>query len=346
MSHGSEGMVELSVVIAVYNEDPRNLLRVVERLGDVISPLGLSHEVVFVNDGSNPATSDALRRVAIQIDNVKLIELSRNFGQQAAITAGLDHADGLAVVNIDSDLQDPPELIPEMVRLWRQGYEVVYAQRSTRRDRLTKRLSAFLFYRLLGLVSSVKIPFDSGDYRLIDRKVVQALRALPEKTRFLRGMVPWLGFKQIGIPIDRGAREVGASAYTLRKLLQLAADGLLAFSVAPLYLIPVIGAFVLAVALAATAGCLIWGGGLHALGATHLIALALLAAAGVQILCTGLVAVYMSKILEEVRARPTYIVSERIGFQSRRSHGAVSDPTVMLPRGDESAVTVDFSASS
>src|SRR5262249_296763 len=151
---------------------------------------------------------------------------------------------------------DPPELIAEMVRLWRQGYEVVYAQRSTRRDRLTKRLSAFLFYRLLGLVSSVKIPWDTGDYRLIDRKVVEALQSLPEKTRFLRGMVPWLGFKQIGIPIDRGAREVGASAYTVRKLLQLAADGLLAFSVAPLYMIPLLGMLVLAAALLAVAAFL------------------------------------------------------------------------------------------
>ena len=223
------GMVDLSVIVAVYNEDPRNLSRMIDRLSGVLSPLYLSWEVVFVNDGSNPTTSAALRRIAGEADNVKLIELSRNFGQQAAITAGLDHADGQAVVNIDSDLQDPPELIPEMIKCWQEGYEVVYAQRATRKDHVAKRLSAHLFYRMLACVSSVEIPWDTGDFRLMDRKVVEALKELPEKTRFLRGMIPWLGFRQIGIPVDRGARELGESTYTFRKLLMLAMDGLLAF---------------------------------------------------------------------------------------------------------------------
>jgi dolichol-phosphate mannosyltransferase len=222
-------MVDLSVIVAVYNEDPRNLSRMIDRLSGVLSPLYLSWEVVFVNDGSNPTTSAALRRIAGEADNVKLIELSRNFGQQAAITAGLDHADGQAVVNIDSDLQDPPELIPEMIKCWQEGYEVVYAQRATRKDHVAKRLSAHLFYRMLACVSSVEIPWDTGDFRLMDRKVVEALKELPEKTRFLRGMIPWLGFRQIGIPVDRGARELGESTYTFRKLLMLAMDGLLAF---------------------------------------------------------------------------------------------------------------------
>jgi glycosyltransferase involved in cell wall biosynthesis len=317
--------LDLSVVVAVYNEDPRNLLRLLERLWKVISAEGLSYEVIFVNDGSRAETAKALRQISEEVDYVKLIELSRNFGQQAAITAGIDHADGLAVINIDSDLQDPPELIPAMVAKWREGYEVVYAQRSTRRDRLSKRLSAHLFYRLLGSVSSVKIPWDTGDYRLIDRKVVNQLRALPEKTRFLRGLIPWLGFKQIGIPIDRDAREVGESSYTLRKLLSLAMDGLLSFSLAPLFMVSVVGAVFLALGLV-FAGLAIFQPNLLQLNMAGLIA-AIASFAGAQILCVGCVAAYIAKAVEEIRARPTYIVAERLGLGfARKEEAAVLAP--------------------
>lgn len=319
-------MIDLSVVVAVYNEDPRNLLILLERLWKAISPLGLSYEVVFVNDGSRPSTGKALRQIASEVDNVKLIELSRNFGQQAAISAGFDHADGLAVVNIDSDCQDPPELIPDMVRKWKEGYEVVYAQRSTRRDRVMKRLSAYLFYRVLGSVSSVEIPWDTGDFRLIDRKVVDVLKALPEKTRFLRGLIPWLGFKQTGIPVDRGAREVGESTYTLRKLFGLAMDGLLSFSVMPLYLVLFAGLALLATAIA---GAVLWLSlsGPAGVPASGVVVLAVAFLTALQIISTGLVAVYMSKVLDEVRGRPTYIVSERIGLPFARADrdGRVND---------------------
>jgi dolichol-phosphate mannosyltransferase len=303
---------DLSIVVAVYNEDPRNLLTLLERLWTVISAESLSYELVFVNDGSGPETSKALRQIASEVNYVKLIELSRNFGQQAAITAGLDHADGRAIINLDSDLQDPPELIPAMVKYWRAGYHVVYAQRSTRRDRIAKRLSAYLFYRVLGAVSTHKIPWDTGDFRLMDRKVAQELRNLPEKTRFLRGHIPWLGFKQIGIPIDRGAREVGETSYTLRKLFALAFDGLLSFSVAPLYLIPIAGIVLLLTGIVLA--------GLVALRPTlfhqdtALIISAIAGFCGIQITCTGLMSIYVSKIVEEVRGRPTYIVGERRGL--------------------------------
>ena len=150
--------VDLSIIVAVYNEDPRNLERLLQRLDACLQPVGLEHEVVFVNDGSRELTSKALRALAVDHSGVKLVELSRNFGQQAAITAGLDHADGLAVVNMDSDMQDPPEVIPSMVAKWKEGYDVVYATRSGRRDSYTKKLTAHLFYRVLGAVSSVEIP--------------------------------------------------------------------------------------------------------------------------------------------------------------------------------------------
>ncbi len=307
---------ELSIVVAVYNEDPRNLLRLLEKLSQVISGEKLSYEVVFVNDGSGPDTSQALRQIASEVAYVKLIELSRNFGQQAAITAGLDHASGQAVINMDSDLQDPPDLIPAMIKYWKAGFDVVYAQRSTRQDRLGKRLSAYLFYRVLGAVSSVKIPWDTGDFRLMDKRVVTALKALPEKTRFLRGHIPWLGFRQMGIPIDRGARELGETAYTLRKLLSLAMDGLLAFSVAPLYLIPVVGAIMLVAALLLGTFFALQPG--HIQVDNSVVLVGLVAIAGVQIICTGLMSMYISKIMEEVRGRPTYIVSQRrgLGFSS------------------------------
>jgi dolichol-phosphate mannosyltransferase len=304
--------VDISIVVAVYNEDPRNLLALLERMYQVISPLGLSYEIVFVNDGSRAKTSAALRQIASQVDNVKLINLSRNFGQQAAITAGMDHSDGTVVVNIDSDLQDPPELIPEMIQRWRQGYDVVYAQRSTRRDRFAKQFSAHLFYRVLAALSSVDIPRDTGDFRLLDRKVVDALASMPERTRFLRGLIPWLGFRQIGIAIDRGAREVGETTYTLKKLLQLALDGLLSFSVAPLYLVPMIGLFVTAVGLMllAVSGFV---------NPSNLILPAVVAFSGIQILCTGVITIYLSKVLDEVRGRPTYVAAEKLGlgFQSK-----------------------------
>jgi dolichol-phosphate mannosyltransferase len=300
-------------VVAVYNEDPRNLHLLVERLDKVISGEKLKYEIVFVNDGSQARTTDTLRNIVAKSKHLKLIELSRNFGQQAAITAGIDHAVGQALISLDSDLQDPPELIPEMVKRWRQGYEVVFARRSTRRDKLLKRFSAFLFYRLLGLVSSIKIPWDTGDFRLIDRKVIDELKAMPERTRFLRGLVPWLGFRQIAIPIERGARENGESAYSLRKLCGLALDGLLSFSVIPLYLIALLGAslfgggvvfLVLWLALHVRTTLAIDGAFISAVVVT---------AAGAQIFCTGLVAIYLSKVLEEVRRRPLYVVSNRLG---------------------------------
>ena len=312
-------LLDLSVIVAVYNEDPRNLDLLLKRLAAAITPEGLSYEVIFVNDGSRAPTSKALRNVAGKYDYVKLIELSRNFGQQAAISAGLDHSEGQAVINLDSDLQDPPELIPEMVRRWRDGYDVVYAQRSTRRDKFGKRLCAYIFYRILGSVSSVHIPWDTGDFRLLDRKVVNELRNMPERTRFLRGLIPWLGFRQIGIPIDRDAREVGESTYTLKKLINLALDGLLSFSVAPLYMVPVVGATMFGVGLLMLA---VWVA-LHLSSLTALdsafVVSAITAVAGLQILCTGSVAIYLSKVVDEVRARPTYVVAERLGLAFARS---------------------------
>ncbi|MBA3994680.1 MAG: glycosyltransferase [Cyanobacteria bacterium DS2.3.42] len=309
---------DLSVVVAVYNEDPRNLVRLLQRLEEILLQASIKYEVVFVNDGSGERTSRSLKEIALEFPYVKLINLSRNFGQQAAITAGMDHCDGRAVVNIDSDLQDPPELIPQMMELWRRGYDVIYATRSTRKDSVPKRLFAFLYYRVLSSVAAVEIPRDTGDFRLMDRKVVEALKRLPEKKRFLRGLVPWLGFRQVGIAVDRGARELGESTYTIRKLLRLAFDGILAFSVAPLFLIPVVGAILVGIGLLTFAIAFAVAASTQAywfLGA------AMLVLSGVQVLSVGLVAVYLSTALEELRGRPTYLVQDRLGkaFDTTRS---------------------------
>ena len=301
---------ELSVIVAVYNEDPRNLIKLVDALKLELSRADVGYELIFVNDGSKINTTTALRQIAVESDYIKLVELSRNFGQQAAITAGLDHATGQAVVNMDSDLQDPPSLIPKMLEKWKEGYDVVFATRSKRKDRFAKKMTAFVFYRVLGSISSIQIPEDTGDFRLMDRVVVEALKSMPEKTRYIRGMIPWLGFKQCGVSLDREAREIGESAYTVKKLLSLALDGILAFSAMPLFMIVFTGLI---------------AGGLSFIGlVTTLIMtgmtfsnLALFfgvgAFTGLQITLTGVIAIYLARILDEVRARPTYIVAKRIG---------------------------------
>jgi len=310
-----------------------------QTLEEVLLAVSIKYEVVFVNDGSKERTSRALCEIAAEFPYVKLINLSRNFGQQAAITAGMDHSDGSAVVNIDSDLQDPPELIPKMMELWRRGYDVVYATRSTRKDSVPKRLFAFLYYRILSAVSAVDIPRDTGDFRLMDRKVVLALRRMPEKKRFLRGLVPWLGFRQIGIPVDRGAREMGESTYTIRKLLRLAFDGILAFSVAPLFLIPVVGGILAALGLLSLAA------GLAVTSAAQpyvLVVAAMLVLSGVQILAVGLVAVYLSTALEELRGRPTYLVQDKLGraFETEARLPAIKESTDSTAREDALATSV------
>ncbi len=301
----------LSIVVAVYNESTYNLQAVIERLNKVFSPLNFSYEVVFVNDGSREETSNSLNELCQQHDYIKLVSLSRNFGQQAAISAGMDFASGQAIVNIDSDLQDPPELIPDMVRLWQSGFHVVYAKRSSRKDKLLKRFTAFLFYRLMSAVSSIEIPQDTGEFRLIDRKVAKALQQLPERTRYIRGLIPWLGFKQTTIPVDRGARQHGESTYTVRKLIALAIDGMLCFSYAPLYAIIAFGLL----SIFASISVPIISNTFFPNNHPHLVLLigGIVFLFGLQFLLLGIVTLYIAKIFDEVRGRPIYIVSEIAG---------------------------------
>ncbi len=301
----------LSVVVAVYNESAYNLQTLIERLEKVLTLLHMSYEVVFVNDGSQEETSNSLNQLCQQYDHIKLVDLSRNFGQQAAISAGIDFAAGEAIVNMDSDLQDPPELIPEMVRLWQDGFEVIYVKRSSRKDRLLKRLTAYLFYRAMALLAAINIPKDTGEFRLIDRRVAQALRQLPERTRYIRGLLPWLGFKQTTISIDRQARQHGKSSYTLSKLITLALDGILCFSYAPLYAIAVIGILTI---LSAVAIPILW----PLISSHHLSRFAwamtgFVFLSGINFILLGIVSLYVARMFDEIKGRPVYIVSKIAG---------------------------------
>ena len=329
---------KLSIVVAVYNESNYNLHALVERLEKALLPLSTTYEIVFVNDGSKEDTTTCLKELVQLLDYAKLINLSRNFGQQAAISAGIKFASGQAIVTMDSDLQDPPELIPDMVNLWQRGYDVVYAKRSSRKDRMAKRLTAFLFYRMMSSLSSTDIPRDTGDFRLIDRRVADCLNELPERTRYIRGLIPWFGFKQTTIPVDRHARQHGESGYNLRKLIALAFDGLIYFSHAPLYALSVIGVITISASFLILAGWLVF---LHHQSLLALVVSGFVFLSGLQFLLLGIVGLYIAKIFDEVRARPIYIVSEISGRmlnldkQKKSNKEARHNDTVAMPRAEQ-----------
>ena len=225
-----------SVVIPVYNEE-LVVAETYRRLKSVMEPLGELYELIFVNDGSRDGTSEILSVICESDSNVRLIEFSRNFGHQAAITAGMDYSCGKAVAIIDADLQDPPELIPKMIEKWQEGYDVVYGVRIQRQgETLFKKATSILFYRMLKRIAEVDMPLDTGDFRLIDRKVCDALKKVNEKNRYVRGLISWLGFRQTGIEYTRERRFAGKTKYPLKKMLRFAFDGIASFSYKPLKL--------------------------------------------------------------------------------------------------------------
>lgn len=302
--------IELSVVVPVFNEE-KNIPELHRRLGAVLAPLVRSYEIVFVDDGSVDRTWQVVTELAAADPHVKGLSFSRNFGHQMAFAAGLDHASGEAVVIMDADLQDPPELLPELVARWREGHDVVYAQRRKREGETAfKLVTAAAFYRLLRRITQVDVPVDTGDFRLMSARAVAAFRRMPERHRFTRGLVAWMGFRQVGVQYVRAARHSGETKYTMRKMMRLAADGLTAFSRLPLLLALWAGAFLL---LAGTAGVLVfasirWSGtyvsGLWGLSAGVLLL------AGVQLVGLGLLGEWVGRIYEEVKRRPLYLVQD------------------------------------
>lgn len=306
----------LSVVVPCLNE--AEVLW--ETHGRLVAALGrltdLEFEIIYVDDGSYDATPEVLREIQTLDPRARVIRFSRNFGHQTAVTAGLEHASGDAVVLIDADLQDPPEVVQEMVARWREGYHVAYGVRTDREgESRFKVTTAKAFYRLLNRVSETEIPLDTGDFRLIDRSVVDVLRAMPERDRFVRGMVAWAGFRQIAVPYRRAARFAGKSKYPLLKMVRFAFDGVTSFSRAPLRLATWMGFIASAVALVAITYALVlrlftsnWVTGWTALF------IAVLFVGGAQLISLGIVGEYVGRIYDEAKRRPLYLVEETRGF--------------------------------
>jgi dolichol-phosphate mannosyltransferase len=310
----------LSVIVPVYRSEDI-LPETHRRLSAALGALGpaLEHEIVFVNDGSPDGALEVLRGIAAADPRVHVISLSRNFGHQIAITAGLDAARGDAAVIIDDDLQDPPEVIAEMVAKWREGYQVVHGVRSERNgEGAFKRWSAAGYYRLMQWLSDTPLPLDSGDFRLIDRTVIDALVSMREESRYVRGMVAWAGFRQCELTYVREPRFAGKGNYTMRRLLRLAMDGALSFSVRPLQITTQFGFLVTFIALLAGLWLIverILGVTAGVPGWTSVI-VAVLFMGGVQLVSIGVLGAYIGRIFYESKRRPLYFVAERIGQQA------------------------------
>jgi dolichol-phosphate mannosyltransferase len=307
----------LSVIVPCFNE-AEVLWETHGRLSDELSRLDdLDFEIIYVDDGSRDTTPDMLREIQAIDPHTRIIRFSRNFGHQTAVTAGLEHASGDAVVLIDADLQDPPEVIHEMVARWRDGYHVAYGVRKDREGETRFKLAtAKAFYRLLNRMSETRIPLDTGDFRLMDRRVVDVLRAMPERDRFVRGMVAWAGFRQIAVPYSRAARFAGESKYPLFKMIRFALDGLTSFSRAPLRLATWMGFAVSGVALVAIIYALVmrlftsdWVTGWTALF------IAVLFIGGAQLISLGIIGEYIGRIYGESKRRPLYLVEDARGFE-------------------------------
>ncbi|XTZ19871.1 MAG: glycosyltransferase family 2 protein [cyanobacterium endosymbiont of Rhopalodia fuxianensis] len=306
----------ISVIIPCYNEE-EVINETNHRLVSVIEHLTPQFELIYVDDGSHDQTPHLLRQLQQADPRVHAILLSRNFGHQMAVTAGLEHAAGDAIVLIDADLQDPPEVIEEMVYQWRQGYHVAYGVRTERTgETVFKRWTAKVFYRLINYLSDVQIPLDTGDFRLMDRQVVEALKIMPERDRFLRGMVSWVGFRQIAIPYQRYPRLAGVSKYSLWKMILFATDGILSFSLIPLRMAIWTGIVTFGLSLIGIIYALvlrlftsIWVPG------WTLLFISVLFIGGIQLVFLGVIGEYIGRIYRENKQRPLYLVRERLGFK-------------------------------
>jgi polyisoprenyl-phosphate glycosyltransferase len=307
----------LSVVVPCKNEE-QVLPETHRRLIQALSGIGhLSFEIIYVDDGSQDSTPEALRKLQRDDHRVRVVRLSRNFGHQVAITAGMEYASGHAVVVIDADLQDPPEVIAEFVAHWRGGADVAYGVRTERNGESAFKLwTAKLFYRFIGHLSETEVPPDTGDFRLMDRKVMEALLAMPERDRFIRGMVSWLGFSQVAVPYRRAPRLAGETKFSLIRMIRFATDGIVSFSTVPLRLATYLGFLVsgiavvgILVALYARLFARDWVQGWTS------IVIAVLFLGGVQLICLGIIGEYVGRIYGEAKRRPLYFVRELIGFE-------------------------------
>lgn len=314
----------LSIVVPCMNEQ-EVLRKTHEHLASLLQKSATDFEIIYVDDGSSDSTADVLRELQEGDGRVRVLRFSRNFGHQVAITAGLEHASGDAVVIIDADLQDPPEVILEFLAKWLDGYDVVYGVRTERDgESVFKQGSAKIFYRFFSHMSDTQMPLDTGDFRLLDRRVVDALIAMPERDRFVRGMVSWLGFSQIAVPYHRAARAAGTTKFSLFKMVRFALDGIFSFSILPLRLATWTGFAASGVAIAGIVAVLlerffqvpglVKGWSSAVIGELFI--------GGVQLVCLGIIGEYVGRIYGEAKRRPLYVVRERMGFEARSAVAA------------------------
>jgi len=320
--------LDVSIVVPIYNEAP-NVDYLIGRLKSVCKQLDLNYEIVCVNDGSRDETLSYLIEHHHEDPSIKVINLSRNFGKEVALTAGLDYATGQTVVPIDADLQDPPELIAEMLEKWREGYDVVYAVRRSRQgESWLKKFTADSFYRVIGNMSRVSIPRNTGDFRLMDRKVVDALKQLPERSRFMKGLFAWVGYKQTAIYYDRAPRFKGQTKWNYWKLWNFAIDGITSFSLAPLKVWSYVGLGLSLLALVYASflilRTLIYGVDMPGYAS---IMVGVLFLGGIQLITLGVIGEYLGRVYEEVKGRPLYLVRDFYGIAPPTSL-ASSEPRI------------------
>lgn len=307
----TKNKADISVIIPIYNEQDI-IQELYNRLQKTVSQISENYELIFVNDGSKDNSLLELLKLAEQDSRVFYINFSRNFGHQIAVTAGLDASQGKAVVIIDGDLQDPPELITDMFEKYKEGYDVVYAKRKDRKgESIFKKLTAKLFYRVLKQITSIDIPLDTGDFRLIDQKVVHYLNQMPEQNKFLRGQIAWLGFKQTQVLFDRDKRKYGKTGYTLNKMIHFAMDGITAFSDKPLQLVTKLGFVISFISFVIILYAIYSHYVLHQTitGWTSLI-ISSMFIGGVQLISIGVIGEYISRINKNVLKRPLYIIEK------------------------------------
>jgi glycosyltransferase involved in cell wall biosynthesis len=316
----------LSVVVPVFNEQ-ETIPSFYARTKNVLTKNGLNHEIIFVNDGSSDQSLETIRFLMTSDDTISLVSLSRNFGKEIAMTAGFDHAQGDATVVIDADLQDPPELIPEMIDKWKQGYDVVYATRIEREgETAIRKLTAKWFYKLLQRSTNIPIPRDTGDYRLLSRRALNALNSLRERNRFMKGLYSWIGFPQVSIPYHREARYAGASKWNYWKLWNFALEGFTSFTTVPLKVATYLG-------MVTSFGAFSFG--IYVLVKTLLygdpvagypsLMVTLLFLGGVQLTALGIIGEYLGRLFDESKNRPLYIVSEYLTPSSLKDNNSETE---------------------
>jgi glycosyltransferase involved in cell wall biosynthesis len=317
----------ISIVVPMYFEE-EVAEECYNRLKAVMDQHQINYEFIFVNDGSTDRTIEILQEIAEKDYQAKIIDFSRNFGHQTAVTAGIDYANGDAIVVIDADLQDPPELIPELIAKWREGYDVVYAKRKTRKgETWFKLITAKYFYRFLNYMSDIDIPKDTGDFRIIDRSVAEVFKRMTERNRFVRGMISWIGFRQTYIEYERDERFAGETKYPLKKMIKFASDGIIAFSTKPLRLVMTVGLISVFISILVFLYAIvvkITGRPVQEGWTSLMVAITFFS--GIQLLGVGIVGQYVARIYDESKNRPIYIVKDLVNLKDENKLNYYKDP--------------------